>query len=230
MTSETSTSKRWIFFDFGGTIADTSEAFYRGIQVFFSISTADFRTVTKEQTDKFLSLNSYKDTLKLAKDMNLSTVRGNTERNLRDDIFVQAHLKYTEVFDGMIDILTTLKHTYKVGLVTNNMIMHTRPDMVNQYLESIGLEDMFDVILARNGKKVKLLQKFMRDYPDDKILAVIGDTLGDIQMAKSLDIPIHFVSWGLTKPDQLDLQPDVIYENPLDLLHGLQRIEVMISE
>jgi len=204
--------KQVIFFDFDGTLVDTSERHYkvyRDILGFYGIP----NTFTKEEfwrlkrdgkkTIDLLPNNVSKDTFQLEWIKRIEN---------RD------YLRFDEVFNGCFEVLTQLKELgHKIILVT----LRQRKDNLFWELNRLGLNEYFDDIMVESPLYLKtkaiLIQKCLKVLtPHNSI--IVGDSEIDILTGKQLGMVTVASTYGIRSHKFLKKYNPKFYLDTLDEL------------
>ena len=206
-----------IFFDFDGTLSDTSDGVFKSFDYvadFYGISLAD-KSIYKTMIGPPL-LESF------------TRVFGFT-----GDTLPQAMAKYREyytakgmfecrIYDGVIDLIKELRKEGKRILVATS-----KPEVyARQILEKKGILDLFDFVggsdleEAVRVNKVDIIRYVMQNLniQDTSSCLMIGDTHFDIQGAQKAGIESLGILWGFGSEQSLrSAGATYIAKTPLDV-------------
>ncbi len=125
------------------------------------------------------------------------------------------------VFDGIKDLLQKLSLNYKLGIVTSK----TKAEF-DEEVTHFGLNNYFGIIICADDTKnhkpnPEPLLKYMElaDAKPKETL-YIGDSIYDMQCAKSCNIDFAFAKWGNRRQN---IEAKYILLNPADLLNYLSK-------
>ena len=123
------------------------------------------------------------------------------------------------IFDGIKDLLQKLSHDYKLGIVTSKTKAEFEEEVTH-----FGLNKYFGVIICaddtqKHKPEPEPLLKYMQlanAKPAETLY--IGDSIYDMQCAKSSGVDFAFAKWG-NKRQNIEAKYALL--NPLDLLNSL---------
>lgn len=123
------------------------------------------------------------------------------------------------VFDGIKDLLQKLSPDYKLGIVTSK----TKAEF-DEEVTPFGLNEYFGVIVCADDTKEhkpnpEPLIKYMElanAKPAETLY--IGDSIYDMQCAKSSGVDYAFAKWGNRRQN---IEAKYVLLNPLDLLNDM---------
>lgn len=135
------------------------------------------------------------------------------------DKYLELRMNKTRPYDGIVELLNSLKEKgYKLGVLSNKPDRDTK-DMINHYFP-----DTFDVVLgARENVALKPDAKPLLDIIDmlgsnKEDTIYVGDSLVDIYTCKNANVKCISASYGYCSKDILSLRNDIIVDKPLDIL------------
>lgn len=214
----------YIFFDFDGTLADSSDCVIKATQSAFtsinlnpplSADIIDMMGIPIEVSFLDLGARSVsKDTF----DNLLASFRKYYKE------FADHELR---AFPGAVELLKTLKSDKtiapKIALVTSK-----KTDVASSNSQSLGLYSYFDVIIGSdkvmhykpNPEGIFVALQYFNVETQAALNAImIGDATFDIQMGQSAGIKTCGVSWGAHSAAKLQMvKPDYLVHNFKDLL------------
>ena len=123
------------------------------------------------------------------------------------------------IFDGIKDLLQKLSHDYKLGIVTSKTKAEFEEEVTH-----FGLNKYFGIIVCANDtKKHKpnpepLLQYMELSNAKPEETLYIGDSIYDMQCAKSSGVDFAFAKWGNRRQN---IEAKYALLNPLGLLNYL---------
>lgn len=101
----------------------------------------------------------------------------------------------TRVFPGIIESLDFLKSRgFKIAIATNK-----GTNLAKQVITSMKIENYFDLVVGQDLTKPKPLPDilfYIQKELNGKVLAMCGDTVDDIQTAKSAKVPAVAIASG----------------------------------
>jgi phosphoglycolate phosphatase len=202
--------KKFLLFDFDGTIADSYESFLeivdRLIVIYHlpKISRAELETFRAEEPRaliKRMNIPFYKIPF-LARDM----------KKMQKE-----HIHTMQLFKGLAEVLNTLKNKgFVLCIVTSN-----GRDNVEQIIKRNKI-DIFQYIYSDSSMfgKDAVLRKFMKQHGVAKEdILYIGDEIRDIQACQKVGIKVAAVTWGFNSKEGLvKYHPDFLIDKPVELL------------
>ncbi len=132
---------------------------------------------------------------------------------------LNSYKNFVCVFDGIKDLLPKLSQDYKLGIVTSK----TKAEF-DEEVTPFGLNKYFGVIIcADDTKKHKpnpepLLKYIELSNAKPEETLYIGDSVYDMQCAKSSGVDFAFAKWGNKRQN---IKAKYVLLNPLDLLNCL---------
>lgn len=191
-----------VLFDFDGTFADTGEGIFKCI-----------RKALEEMGKPQLSDESLRTFI--GPPLNESFKR---ECGMTDDETAQAldiyrkhynagDYKLLRVYDGMIELINTLK---SAGIIT--AVASSKPQyFVIKILESLGVENIFDVVSGADGQyvdanKFRIIQNAMDKggLKDKSKVLMVGDRRFDVIGSKTVGIKCAGVLFGYGSREELE--------------------------
>lgn len=140
--------------------------------------------------------------------------------NLFSDYYERHMLDTTEPYQGIREVLNHFSQKRKIVL-TNKRVF-----FAEEILEALALSRCFMEIIGADSNSSRkpdpgVLQPVIEKYALKKEMVVmIGDGINDLLLAKNTGVIGCAFLNGLTERSRLmDLSPDVIYENPEELIH-----------
>jgi phosphoglycolate phosphatase len=202
-----------VIFDFDGTIADTESLILEAYkEVSKWLKTPEVTPELSKRLKKMTAgqiLKEFKPKWKLP--LLIFAVRSILHKQT-------SKIKY---FEGMEQVLKTLKKNYRLGILSSNSAR-----LIQRFLKANGIEYFDFVVGERNllGKGKRLL-KLINKYNLDKHQTIyIGDELKDIAAAKTANIKVISVSWGLNDPKTLkEKNPEFFVQTPTELLNKINQ-------
>ena len=201
--------KRYIVFDFDGTIANTVDP---ALKIGNSILKEMGETpLTKAQ----LSSLRDKSYLEIIQTFNIAVWKvPGLLLKLRNEL--TEHFEMVQPYPHIIDVLKKLsKEGYYMYILTSN----DKP-FVQRFLDTFEIPVFEDIFSEMNiFGKADALKKFMRIQKiKTEDMIYIGDEVRDIEACKKNKTTIISVTWGFNTEDKLaEHNPDVIVNTPLEL-------------
>jgi len=200
--------KKYIVFDFDGTLADT----YKGIlNIARDLKKDEYKEINLEDIrdhgSKYLIKKSGISFLKLSK--LIFQVKSKLKK--RNNI---------KLFPEILDILKKLSEKYNLGIVSSNS-----EENIRIVLRRYEVEDLFEFIYSNSsifGKHL-VLKRMCRKYKiDPEDIIYIGDEDRDVVAAKKAKIKIIAVTWGFNSEKLLkEKNPDYLVNNPKEILEKI---------
>lgn len=209
MTEMISTNKRWIIFDFDGTLADTVTA---GLAVINSFASKyGFKPVAGED----LPVLRNKASKEILKAVGLSVWKlPFLARDVRKKFYEQ--VPALQMYPGIPQALEELKRNgFFLAILTTNSEENVRLFLADHQLK------LFDFVHSEKNLfgKGKVLQHLLKDHvvnPGEA--AYVGDETRDIEAAKNAGVVSAAVTWGVNSREILSAQrPDFIADEPKQL-------------
>jgi len=197
--------KKYIVFDFDGTIADTCKDFLNIARDFKKdkykeINLEDIR----DYGAKYLIKKSGIPFWKLSKFIYQAKVKLKKRNNIK-------------LFPEILDVLKKLSEDYKIGIISSNS-----EENIRIVLRRYEIENLFEFIYSNTsifGKHL-VLKRMCKKYkinPNDIIY--VGDEDRDVIAAKKAKIKIIAVIWGFNSEKLLKKEnPDYLVNNPKEIL------------
>ncbi len=169
-------------------------------------------------------------------------------RNITDDLFTKYRRAYwfdrrekLELYPGVKDMLVVLKNLgLKLGIVTSKMhkfMFEGRRIGCIGELETLGIYDLFDVIIGLEDvtkpkphpQCIELALEKIGVKPGHTL--VVGDTLADIQAARSAGCISCCAVWGIApgEGDTAKSLADFIAFRPEDIINFLEKNKKILS-
>jgi len=218
--------KQTIFFDFDGTLIDTSERHYRVHKDVLKFLGA-METLSKEEF-WFQKRRGIKTVKLLPKDFSIELTQKFMSKWL-EKIEDKSYLKYDTLLPETLDVLKILKKKYNLVLVT---LRNNKKNLVWE-LDKFGLANYFKEILVSSPLKLKNKDPLIIDYIEKSSknnFIIVGDTEADILAGKELELSTVAVTYGIrSKEFLMKLKPDFLLDSFFDLYKVLKEIEVNIK-
>jgi phosphoglycolate phosphatase-like HAD superfamily hydrolase len=200
-----------IIFDFDGTIADSFDICFDGVNELFE--ERGWKKVPKNQKEKAREFSA-KDVLKYFKVSNYQ-IAFIARKLFR---IIERDFHKVKIFPELRKTLKALKkQDFKIVILTSNIKRNVEP-----FLEREEIKDLFDDYYYKSGifSKDRLINKLVKKYKVKKRETIlIGDEIRDIKASKKSRIKMVAVTWGFNNKKALEKNnPDYLVEKPEDLL------------
>lgn len=206
----TESMKKFIVFDFDGTLVDSKEIF---ISVFNQLAAKHkFGRIEHENIEHLrnLSMSERFRTLRIpvykipVMSIEFLKLYGNSAASLC-------------LFDGMGEVLHQLKEQgYTVAIISSNSNA-----TIKTFLKSNGLDHITNIHCSiKLFGKDSVIRRFMKKYGLHKSeMLYVGDELRDIVACKKNNVKIVWVKWGFeNEASALTSDPDFIANKPADII------------
>jgi phosphoglycolate phosphatase-like HAD superfamily hydrolase len=203
-----------IIFDFDGTIADSFDICFDGVNEIFE--ERGWKKVPKIQKEKARELSA-KDVLKYFKVSNyqIAFIARKLFRIIERDFYK------VKIFPELKKTLKALKkQDFKIVILTSNIKRNVEP-----FLEREEIKELFDDYYYKSGifSKDRLVDKLVKKYKVKKRETIlIGDEIRDIKASKKSRIKMVAVTWGFNNKKVLaQNNPNYIVDKPQEILEIL---------
>jgi len=193
-----------IFFDFDGTIIDSSIDLANSIN--FMLKELNLKTFNIDLIRSWIGGGATKLVQKA-----LDEAKGEFS-NKALDIFLSHYennlINHTYLYDDVKDTLLELKKDYILTLITNKPYK-----FVNPILKHFDL-DIFEIILGGDSLEYKKPHPYPLEYCMDKLnlttdeVIMVGDSFNDIEAAKNAKIKSILVTYGFDENIEADYKID----------------------
>jgi HAD superfamily hydrolase (TIGR01549 family) len=201
-----------LVFDFDGTIVHTEPGIIDTTQQVLSQHNVPFNTaflktfIGKPLSEMFANFSTNEKEIKQMVD-------------LYRQIYGESGYKKSELFQDFHLVLTTLKAKGHILTIATSK----KRSALLKVLELFELKDYFEMLIAEDDVDFKKphpegILRIKSTYPNFPTV-VIGDTHIDIEMARNSCSQAFWVDWGYQKEETLNIPPDFIIRNPIDLCH-----------
>ena len=118
------------------------------------------------------------------------------------------------IYKKVIEVLKKLKVKYRLALITTNT-----EDHIQKILKTIGISDLYDIIIAspigKEPKKSELLLKFIDKYKEPKIY-ITGKNGPTIHTFNENKIPTIYTTWD-GKDEEIAKLATRVIKNPIEI-------------
>jgi HAD superfamily hydrolase (TIGR01549 family) len=198
-----------IVFDIDGTLIDTEQAVLCGLQ-----------SMLKTDYGKEFSLKDLEFAFGLpgSDSLPMFGIEDVQQANLRWNFFFQQFFHTAKVFDGIREMLVSLKEmNLQTGIVTSK----TQNEFKHEFAP-FGLADLFDYVVCsdqteKHKPDPEPMLKFLEisgATPEQTIY--IGDTVYDCRSAHRAGVKFGLAGWGSRHPERI--APDVTFRVPADIV------------
>lgn len=203
-----------IIFDFDGTIADSFDICFDGVNEIFE--ERGWKKVPKIQKEKARELSA-KDVLKYFKVSNYQ-IAFIARKLFR---IIERDFHKVKIFPELKKTLRALKkQDFKIVILTSNIKRNVEP-----FLEGEEIKDLFDDYYYKSGifSKDRIINKLVKKYKVKKRETIlIGDEIRDIKASKKSRIKMIAVTWGFNNKKVLaQNNPNYIVDKPQEILEIL---------
>ena len=203
-----------IIFDFDGTIADSFNICFDGVNEIFE--ERGWKKVPKIQKEKARELSA-KDVLKYFKVSNYQ-IAFIARKLFR---IIERDFHKVKIFPELKKTLRALKkQDFKIVILTSNIKRNVEP-----FLEGEEIKDLFDDYYYKSGifSKDRIINKLVKKYKVKKRETIlIGDEIRDIKASKKSRIKMIAVTWGFNNKKVLaQNNPNYIVDKPQEILEIL---------
>lgn len=188
-----------VFFDFGGTIADT-----------VGIVQAVFKQSVNKEMSRDEVIQMYKDVSKKGMSMSMffkypvNPIKLLSKRKKMRTLQRELFASKIKLQEGIIEFLEKVQKIddLQMILVTQNPLFENEETSAEILEKLFGDSVPFEQVLAGEDKMVVINENFDSDIILSGVL--IGDLPNDVQAAEFLDIPCIGVTWGYSSENELD--------------------------
>lgn len=188
-----------VFFDFGGTIADT-----------VGIVQAVFKQSINKEMSREEIIQMYKDASKKGISMKLffkypvNPIKLLSKRKMIRTLQRELFISEIKLQEGITELLEKIQKIegLQMILVTQNPLFENEEASAEILEKLFGDKVPFEQVLAGEDKMTVINENFDSDIVLSGIL--IGDLPNDIQAADFLNIPCIGVTWGYSSENELD--------------------------
>lgn len=208
------TSKKYIIFDFDGTLVDSVDI---AMSIYNRIAP---RYNCKPVQNEAREILSSKNPQRFFKEYGITPFKlFLLVYTIRRELGKQIRL--IEPVKGMEQTLRALhQYGYRLGILTSNSKKN-----VEEFLTHNHLRDLFSFVYSGRkllGKDKAIAKLLEREGIDAKDVVYVGDETRDVLAMKKVLIPIVAVSWGLTSREKHStLKPESLIDSPVELTSEL---------
>ncbi|QCE34812.1 HAD family hydrolase [Acetobacteraceae bacterium] len=217
-----------LYFDFDGTIAETSGGISRAIQMAFQAHHLPQPTLEAVKSKMGFPLSQILASLAEGKSFSSEEMAQLIQTYRK--FYAKIAADYIHLYEGMGEVIKSCaQHGDKMAIVTNKVTKGAQADAQN-----VGLSDYFEVIVGSDMVEMEKpsahplmkAREFLK-VPDSEKGLVIGDSSADILMAKNDGLPSVGVTWG-SKSEAVLKEAGAAYiaHTPQELLEIIQNFRV----
>lgn len=188
--------KKFIVFDFDGTVADTNKLIIDAWQHIF----LHYRGEEEDETRLY---HTFGETLEYSI-RNMLPEADTTEAISMYRAFQRAHNDRKEVFPGIRELLTELKERGYIQAIVTSRTANTTKD----YMKDLGVTDYFDMVITCDDVKahkpdpLPLLTALNKLGAAKEESIMIGDTRFDIGCANNAGVDSVLAGWSKAFSDE----------------------------
>jgi beta-phosphoglucomutase len=205
-----------VIFDWDGTLADTKRAV---VQSFQRVLTEAGCKVNNEFIERRIGIGTKKTIIEAFRECESRIDVLTLEKLAKEKIEIQTELSsLVKLFDGVVELLDSLKKTTKIGLAT----MSGRK-VIDKLLSDKKLEAYFEVVVSAddvNNPKPDpevFLAAANKLGVDPKQCVVVEDSVFGIRAAKAASMKVIAVATGVYNKYELETEnPDLLVESLVD--------------
>lgn len=207
-----------IVFDLDGTLLNTIDDLADAVNE--ALDQFHYPKRTLEEVRSFVG-NGVEVLMKRACPEDISSSRFNDCLKHFKDYYESHLLVKTKPYEGILEMLATLKAEKIIMAIVSNKIDSAVKDLMTLFFQdfiSIGIGDRKGLALKPNPDSVYEAIKQMGLHENDLIL-YIGDSETDVKTAQNAGLPFIGVSWGFRTFEELKRAgAEVIVKNPEELV------------
>ena len=223
------TNFKWLLFDFDNTLVDftntSKKAFFLTFEEnnltcnedIYSIYQKINHQAWRDFEDGKLTAEALRP--KRFKDTFVAIGAKNIDPNAFSAHYLQNLIHASEIYDGVIELLDSLKGKFKMSIVTNGLKEVQRPRLkkleMMHYFDSIIVSDEIG-FKKPQGEFFEYVMKTIPNPPNKSEILIIGDSLNsDIRGGRDFGIKTCWNSFA--KENKSDVIPDYVINNVLEL-------------
>lgn len=203
-----------VVFDFDGVLFDGFKQVWKILRRIFK-KHGFTKVLTADDFKKLFLKNFYVSTEELGFDI-INTP------GLKEEIIEQVNKEFDPpLFNGMEDVVKSLSDKAVLAIESSNF-----EPVMRRMLRKEGLEKNFTHVVGADkiASKTERLKMLTEKIHPEKVVFVT-DTVGDIEEAKTIGIPVIAVTWGYHNYRQLKkAQPLCIVRKPEELVEQVERV------
>lgn len=220
---------KWLLFDFDNTLVDFTNTAQKSLYLTFEENNLkcneDIYKVYKKLNHKvwtdFENGKITAEKLRSKRFADLFEAIG--EKNINPSTFsaqfLQNLIHASEKYEGVIELLDSLKGKFKMSIVTNGLKEVQRPRLakfeMTHYFDSIVVSDEIG-FKKPQGDFFEYAMKTIPNPPNKSEILIIGDSLNsDIRGGRDFGIKTCWNSFG--KENTTEIKPDYVINNVLEL-------------
>lgn len=204
-----------VIFDFDGTLWEVIESTYKSAN--YIANKYNLREINKDTICKGFGLNK-EESAKLY----FSNIELDKSTKLIDEIAV-INIEYLKnnvgnLFKGVKDVLNKLVDEYDLYIVSNTAEI----EYIRAFLKSADVKELFKDYIAASSLNISKNDAIKKIIEDNKVerAVYIGDTIIDLEAARSNKIPFVYAKYGFRK----DLNAKYSIDNIKDLPNILKEV------
>ncbi len=220
---------KWLLFDFDNTLVDFTNTAKKSLYLTFEennrVCDEDIYKVYKKVNHQVWKdfedgkITAKRLRAKRFEDLFAAIGEKNIDPNAFSVGFLQNLILSSEIYEGVIELLDSLKGNFKMSIVTNGLKEVQRPR-----LKKFGMMHYFDSIIVSDEIGFKKPQTEFFEYvyqsipnpPDKSDILIIGDNLNsDIRGGRNFGIKTCWNSFG--QENKTDVEPNYVINNVLEL-------------
>lgn len=202
-----------IIFDFDGTLADTADVFYNIAKDLIKRHKLDIKEEKLEQIrhTRIVSLKKFKKEYGIGPLQALRLVKQARDAYGREYRNIMLFKEIKQVLEELY------KRGYRLGILSsmsdNNITKVIQKENLKMFTFVHYARKLFD--------KATALNKILKRYNLNKESVIyVGDEVRDIKASQQVGIKSGAVTWGFNNKEILkDSNPDILWEEPKDILH-----------
>lgn len=199
---------KFVIFDVDGTILDTEKIMLQSLQ---DVLREEGKDYAQEELRFALGIPG-KETLKKLKVSDIDRVHSRWVQ------LVSEYSKEVKMFDGLKEVIEALSSSsIRIGIVTSK----TKQELINEF-EPLEISRHFECVVCSSDTEnhkphpEPLLVCLERLHAASSEALYIGDSIYDMQCAKSACVKFALALWGSKKTEGFELA-DVILKEPKDI-------------
>lgn len=211
--------KKYILFDFDGTLADAAKVYVDAWNAF--AETYGYLPLTLEEWQGLKHLNHFEKAEKYRFPVEqLSSILPDIHQ------YFNEHLHEVKLFDGVKEMLETLfLKGYTIVIVSSN-----QKENIERILERENIDVVSEVVSVHNlfGKDAAIMQLMEDHHLTPQEMLYVGDELRDIEACNKIGVPFMWVSWGMDGFELIEKEkPAYVAHTPEDIIEQLDNLTMV---